>query len=198
MRHLRAFAVLVLALTFIAGGAYAAKPLSFYAGAGFNKCINDNAPSGSIGLMGGLIYQLKAPFAVGGEVGYMLLGKETNSVSGLFGANYESKATWSTIPVTAQGYYLFPASGSALPYVTAGLGFYATKIKVEYSGNYEGYSVGQSVSNTNTDIGLNLGGGAKFGGSDAGVKFGIDGRFHIIMTDVESTKVIAAAAKAYF
>lgn len=182
---------------FVVSGANAAgSPWSFYGGLGYGKALNDGAPGGSIGLQGGVIYTFpnSPQFGIGGEVGYLMLGKESRSECfGLAGCA-DADVTWSTIPITAQGYYFLQSKGSSAPYLTGGLGFYDTEVEVDV--NVAGFG-GGSASASETDLGLNFGGGVKMGKGD-GMKFGGDGRFALIMSDGESIKLITIMARIFF
>ncbi len=173
-------------------------PFTIYGGAGFGKAMNDGAPGGGLGLGGGIVYQFEnSPFAIGGDLGYIMLGKE--DWGGTFGgAEASAEITWSAIPFTAQGYYMIPVSGSVAPYLEAGAGFYNTRAKWKYSASYEGISIGQDETDSSTDMGINLGGGLKFGNPDAKMRFGADARYHIIMTEGESTGMVTVFGRVYF
>jgi hypothetical protein len=200
MRSLRSLMVAMLVLAVCAAGALAAeKPLSFYAGAGFSKMMNDGAPGGSVGFIGGLIYKMQGPFALGGETGFLMLGKNSVSYSGFLGmGDYSLESKLSCIPITGQAYYMIPTQGSTAPYLTGGIGFYNSRAKVTASGSYAGYGASSSDTASNTDFGINLGGGAKMGKGGGKVQFGADARFHIIMSDGDSGKLLALMARAYF
>lgn len=189
MKLLRITAAVLAVLILTAGGAAAQeKPLYFYGGLGYAKALNDGAPGGSIGFHGGLIYRMQnSPLAIGGEVGYLMLGKEEEG---------DFEATWSTIPITGQVYYVIPTEGTMMPFLTGGLGFYNTKVEADYTGPLG--DLFPSVETSNTDLGINLGAGFKMGSPDSAVQFGADGRFHIIMTEDESTNVVTLMGRVYF
>lgn len=165
-----------------------AEGLSFYGGAGFSKVLNDGAPDGSIGITGGVMFPLSSVenLSIGGELGYLMLGKVEES-SGFFG---DLEVTWSMIPITGQVWYEVPTAGSVTPLLTGGAGFYMTRVKVEF--------MGMSESDSETDFGINFGGGLKFGDPDASMKFGADARFHLVMTEEESTKLLTLMARVFF
>jgi len=162
-------------------------PFTIYGGAGFGKWMEDNAPDGGVGFGAGIIYPFQnSPFAIGADLGYQMLG----SYDGVYGLVDEvAEIKLSVIPVTAQGYYMIPVSGSVAPYLGAGVGFYNMRTKVEYKVDLP---LLQEFDDTysSTDMGINLGGGLKFGGADSKMKFGADARFHIIMTEDESTNLV--------
>ncbi|RPH56489.1 MAG: porin family protein [Acidobacteria bacterium] len=190
MRSPFAIAVVCIGLVLLVGSVQAQeKPLTLYGGLGYAKSMNDDAPGGSIGIQGGMIYRLQdKPFALGGEFGYLMLGSDDVD-GGLFFP--DSEVTLSTIPLTGQAYFLIPSEGMA-PYLTGGLGFYVTKYDIDFE-----ESDTFDTDDSNTDLGINLGGGLMFGDPSQSVRFGADARLHIIMTEDESTNVIALMARIF-
>lgn len=172
-------------------------PFTIYGQVGYGKIMEDNAPDGGIGFGGGIIYPFaNSPFAVGAELGYDMLGKE--SFEGIMGVG-SGEWTFSTIPVTAQAYYIIPTSGSVGGYLDAGAGFYNFRVKTKAEadlGEFGDYSIDET--NSETDLGVNLGGGLKFGGADSNMKFGADAKFHIIMTEGESTNMVTVFGRIFF
>ncbi len=175
MRKLVSFAIVVLtiplALSLAAPVAHADGNLHVFAGLGFGKAFEDGAASGGIGVGAGLMHQFtNSQLAIGGEAAWLDLGDNV-----------------STFPVTGQVYYLFPSSGSTGGYVDAGAGLYSTSVDIEG---------GDSVSDS--DLGINAGGGVKFGNPERSIRFGVDGKFHIIMSEGESTKVGTTFFRIFF
>lgn len=172
----------VAIVTLLAPGASAQSNMTAFGELGFAKLMEDGAPGGSIGFGGGIIYPLpNRPFAVGGEVAYLLLGSESN-------------IDFSEIQITGQGYYMFPEQPSMQPYLEAGAGFYNSRS----SGEIEIPGLPSvDVDESETDLGINFGGGIKFGKADSKVKFGADGKWHVIFAD-DSANMITLMARAFF
>jgi hypothetical protein len=175
------------------------KPYLIHAGLGYCKVLNDGAPDGSIGLQAGMIYRIPSSpkVGIGAEIGYLMLGSVSVSESDYYGNYRNVDVKWSAIPVNAEIFY-FPQLKGPTPILMAGLGLYPIKVKADASASIGGYSGAASASTTNTDLGINLGGGFLFGESRSTMRFGFDARFHIIMTDVESTNMITAMGRIYF
>jgi hypothetical protein len=195
MRHLPIALLLILALVCAPASASAQeKPYLVHFGLGFAKATNTNAPDGSVGLQAGMIYRIPSSpkVGIGAEIGYVMLGSNTLTLYDGFNS-YEEEYKWSTVPVTAQVYF-FPQLRGPTPVLTAGVGFYS--LKIEASAASGGYSA--SASATDTKLGLNFGGGFLFGSSRSSMRFGIDARYHMIMTDVETTNVICGLGRLYF
>lgn len=190
----------VLALAAVVPTQAAAElPFTIYGGAGFGKWMEDGAPDGGIGIGAGIIYPFEnSPFAIGGELGYQMLGSYDYSYSGAV-ADASAEVKFSAIPVTAQGYYMIPVQGSVAPYVDLGLGFYSMRWKYDFEAGVEGLgSIGLDDTQSETDLGINLGGGLMFGEPDAKLRFGADLKYHIVMTENESTSIITAFGRVYF
>lgn len=197
MQRLSVVLVVLLVLALLPVGAQAQdKPYLVHGGLGFVKALNDEAPSGSIGLHGGVIYRLQnAPqVGLGGELGYFLLGTESvNFYDGL--TVVEADAKWSAVPITGQFYY-FLQPGVSTPYLTGGLGLYM--FKVDYDISIPGYGSLFSGDISETDFGVNAGVGMLFGTPRQPIRFGLDGRFHIVMTEEESTNIVAVMGRIFF
>ena len=189
----------VLALAaFLPTPSHAELPFTIYGQAGFGKIMEDGAPDGGIGFGAGIIYPFaNSPFAIGAELGYDMLGKFDESIS-VGQASASAEVTSSVIPVTAQAYYMIPTSGSVGGYLDAGAGFYNVRAKWEYKAEYAGFEIGDSETDSSTEMGINLGGGLKFGAPEKSMKFGVDAKFHIIMTEGESTNMVTAFGRIYF
>lgn len=194
MRALTILAALALLLLCVQPG-QAESQLTFYGGLGYGKILNDGAPDGSIGITGGVMYPLSnmENVSIGGEVGYLMLGKVDDSVCGPYGC-FGGNLTWAVIPITGQAWYAVPTEGSMTPLLTAGLGLYMSRVKAEVTTPFG--SADDTTSDT--DFGLNFGGGLKFGDPEANIKFGGDARFHLVMTEGDSLKVITLMAKIFF
>ena len=200
MRHLPFVLLVVVALLSQPVTAVAQeKPYLIHAGLGYAKALNDGAPGGSIGLEAGMIYRIPSSprVGIGAEIGYLMLGSITNSLYDGYGSYYNETAKWSSIPVMAQIYY-FPQLKGPTPVLTVGLGLYPIKLNYSEEAGV-GTAYGQYATDaTKTDLGLNFGGGFLFGTSRSSMRFGIDARFHLVMTDVESTNLITAMGRIYF
>jgi opacity protein-like surface antigen len=194
-----AIALVMMALLALPAMAGEMKP-QFFVGAGFGKWLEDGAPGGSVGFQGGVLFKVHPQFAVGGELGYQMLGK--NSVQESYGGYYaEVESKYSVIPVTAQGYWLIPVEGTMQPMISVGLGVYNFRWKADVKTNVPGVGSlleGIGGDDSETKAGFNFGAGVRFGEPTAKIKYGVDGKFHIISTEGESTNVIQIMARAYF
>ena len=199
MRSIPIVLLVVLALVLPPATASAAeKPYLVHFGVGFSKALTDGAPGGSVGLQAGLIYRLQQTpqVGIGGEIGYMMLGSNTNTVyDGVISA--EETAKWSTVPITGQIYYFVHPSMST-PFLTAGLGMYQFRLNYDASASGFGNSYAISADVSETDFGLNVGAGMLFGTSRNQIRFGADARLHMIMTEGDATNVIAILGRLYF
>jgi hypothetical protein len=156
----------------------AAAPITWFSELGYGKITNNGAPDGSIGFGVGLMYQFPTSnWGLGAEACYQNLGSVEAGTE---------EASFSTIPVTVQLNHMFPSAGTTSLYLGAGTGFYSTSVEVG------------DVDASNTDLGLNFGGGLKFGSATSTLKFGVDGKYHIIMTEGESTNMISLFGRIFF
>jgi len=197
MQRLSVVLVVLLALALIPAGVEAKpKPYLVHGGLGFVKALNDGAPGGSIGLQGGVLYRLEQSpeIGIGGELGYFLLG--TESVDFYDGFELiEAAAKWSAIPITGQFYYFLQPTAST-PYLTGGVGPYM--FEVDYDFSAPGYGTFLSGDISETDFGVNAGVGMMFGDGQKPLRFGIDGRFPIVLTEEESTNIVAVMGRVFF
>lgn len=120
---------------------------------------------------GGIQYAYDSRWLFVGELGY-LAGSE--DFQGL-GVNVDSDA----ISVDANAHYLFPLSTNEkfTPYVLGGLGF----VRASFSSTV----LGVSSSASNTDVGLNIGGGARW---QAGDRWGVRPELKILIADNSSVR----------
>jgi hypothetical protein len=167
--------------------------MTFYAGAGYAKWLEDGAPDGGLAVGGGLIYELAdMPLAIGGEVQYLMLGS-VEGTTPVTGGTATLKVTTSTIPITGQVYYMTPAGETSDFYGTAGFGVYMMRAKMELTAP----GISQESTGDETEMGMNVGGGMIFGDDTASMKFGFDAKFHLIFAD-ETTNMISAVGKILF
>lgn len=193
---------LVIACLLLAAGAGTASadrlPFWLYGNLGYGKMLEDGAPDGGIGFGAGILYPLQdLPIALGGELGYVMLGSEEESFDE-FGVSGKIEASFSTIPITGQAYYLIPSGDALNLYGTAGLGLYNLRWKVEASGAFDDFGTSFSESDSETKFGINFGAGTRFGQSDRPMNFGFDIRYHIVMTEEESTNVLTLMGRLYY
>ena len=196
--------VVVLTLVVLAVGsasiASAKLPFLVYGQVGYGKLMEDNAPNGSIGFGGGIIYKVpsKPVVGLGAEVSYVMVGKEDETV-GDGEVSVTGEVSLAVIPITGQVYYFMPTEGTTDPYVTGGFGVYMSRAKVKVSANLGQFgSYSTEETDSSSDFGFNLGGGVKFGKDDAKLGFGADARYHVIMTDNDSTSMITLFGRVYF
>ncbi len=193
--------VSVVLMAFVVSTASAKLPFTVFGEVGFGKLMEDGAPGGSVGFGAGLIYKVPSTpvLGIGADLGYVMLGKDSESAEFGGGVGGSIEAKWSVIPVTAQVYYLFPSKSSMGGYLDGGAGFYNTRVKVSGTadlGGFGSYSVDDTSSDTN--FGVNFGGGLKFGQADKKMAFGVDGKFHVIMTEGNSTNMLTVFGRLFF
>lgn len=188
--------VVVLALAILPAGAIAQsqKPYMIHGGLGYCAALNEGAPDGSVGLHGGIIYRLEGTpeVGIGGEFGYYMLGSTSYTETDGFNF-FEVEAKWTTYPILGELYY-FVSPKISTPYLVGGVGVYNLKINVEAATNV----ATASLSGSDTNFGVNGGLGFLFGSPRSQLRFGADGRFHVIMTEGESTQVIAIMGRIFF
>jgi hypothetical protein len=186
-----------LALPAVAG---AAEKPQFFVGAGYGKWIETGAPGGSVGFEGGVLFKVHPQIAVGGELGYQMLGK--NSVTENFEGYYATaESKYSLIPVTGQVYWMIPVQGTMQPMLTFGLGLYNFRWSGSVTSNVpfsQGLLGGFGASDSETKAGFNFGGGLKFGDPNAKMRYGVNAKYHIVSTEGKSTNVIQIMGRVYF
>lgn len=189
LKVLVALSVVMGMATVAAASPDSQKPLCFHGGLGFGKMMEDGAPGGSVGFGLGLIYQKPAStWGFGLDTGYLMLGSTE-----LTGQGAAGDETWdmsfNVLPVTTQIYKQFGNPQSTRFYVDGGLGLYNVSSSIDIPG-------GSSDSESNTDFGLNGGLGARFGSPDAKLTFGLDMKYHNVMSD-ESLGLFTALGRLY-
>lgn len=121
-------------------------------------------------LGGGIQYGLGPRLLFAGELAYFTGGEDFNG----FGVNVDS----SIIGVNANAHYLFPMKNPKFtPYALGGLGFLRASAKAS------GFGVSSSASDTS--IGLNIGGGARWA---AGENWGIRPELKFWIGDGDNTQ----------
>jgi opacity protein-like surface antigen len=137
----------------------------------------DKGASEALGYVGGLSGGGGTTFGAGyarvvnsrllviGEVGYMTLGGGYGAYQNILGG---SSVDASGIEFGANAHYLFPLKSNSkfTPYALGGLGVIHTSVSVNV--NVSGQSFGGTGGNTN--VGLNIGGGARW---QAGKNWGV-------------------------
>ena len=173
-------------------------PFLLHGSLGFGKMLEDNAPSGGIGLGAGIIYPLEgSQIAIGGDIGFQMLGSSDETYMD-YGGTVKATYKTSTIPITAQAYYMFPYTETLTFYGDVGLGLYSVRGTADVEVSAGGYSVSSSTTSSDTKLGLNGGVGARFGDPNAQISFGADLKYHVIMTDVENTDVITIYGRIFY
>jgi hypothetical protein len=133
--------------------------------------------------LGGLIeYKPSAvPVNLRGEITYHRLGLKSDFFSGAGGFDdVDGNASM----LNFVGNVLFPfgdAASTARPYVIGGLGVY----RIKYSGDLPG---GNTLSRSDTDFGINIGGGFTFNLS--GFETFVEARFHSVFTEDSNTNFL--------
>jgi hypothetical protein len=177
-RGIMAIFVAVLVFSFASvAWAQDVRPYMIYGHIGYAKMLEDGAPDGSVGFGGGVAYMLPSmpSLAVGGEVSWLLLGSYDV---------FDETRKDSVIPVTGQVTYFIERGSSAVPFVTAGAGFYQ-------------YRVTDGETFTDGNGGINFGGGVKIE-TDKQVSYGAEARIHIVFTEDDSTNLLTVMGKVFF
>jgi opacity protein-like surface antigen len=125
---------------------------------------------GGLSLGGGIHYALNPRWVLDGELGYLSGGDDFATVFQGVGVNIESNA----ISVDLNAHYLFPqATNRAFtPYLLGGLGF------LHVSASTTVFGVSSEVSDT--EVGLNIGGGARW---QTGVNWGVRPELKVFVAD---------------
>jgi len=169
------FAVALLVLLFAVAGASAQTQIGLNAvGAKIGLIMPEDPIDNTIGF--------GAQLQLGHVIPQIALGAFVDFWSKSYGEKYGgagAEVSFTEIAVGAVGKYYFPASGNIKPYAGAGLALNFGRSKVEVAG-VPGLFPGYSESDTDTDIGIHLVGGAEMPLSPtidgfAEVKYAIDG-----------------------
>lgn len=132
------------------------------------------------------------PFALGLDLGYLGFGEKDLGLFDFGGTILSAKSKVSALQATAFG-RLNLSADAATPYLKAGAGLYRLKAEATVSDGISSASADESENK----LGFNLGGGMDFtvGGSS---RLGIEGLYHIIMTEGSSTQAVTLAARFGF
>lgn len=194
---MRNVAILALISTLLAPTVVVGSPLSVNCGVGYNKAVNDGAPDGAVGIHGSLLVKAQRNLSAGLELGYLDLG--TSHVV-LFGSAADAigSANVTQIPITAGLEYNLSPDGTIHPLLVGGVGLYVSQIDAKVTVLGQQGSLTFRDSTTETDLGFNVGSGIKFGRPSQTVRFGADARFHLALTEGESTRMVNVMGRLYF
>jgi opacity protein-like surface antigen len=171
MKSLLKLSALALVATLLFAGQASAEGMSWSLYGGMSNPTGEGSPDGSFAARANLLYQATPVIGVGGELGYHKFGSEDVDFGG--GPVEVSSSMWQFTPtVKAQS-----ITGSIRPYGIGGLGMYSFRVSVD------------GTSESDTNFGFNLGGGAEFGTGPT--TFGVEARWHSISTEGESTDMIS-------
>lgn len=177
---------LLIAATAQAQGTSGSSGRPFKLGGAFGATIplGDFSDGADLGYhLGGLIeYKPQSvPINLRGEITYHRNGLKNDFFNDIPGAgNVDGNA--SIISFVANAFFPFgDAASTARPYAIGGLGVY----RVKFSGDV---SNGTELSRSNTDFGINVGGGFTFNLS--GFETFIEARFHSVFTNDRNTNFI--------
>ncbi|MGH7724902.1 MAG: outer membrane beta-barrel protein [Candidatus Eiseniibacteriota bacterium] len=173
---------LVAAVLFAApASAQTTTPMSWSLYAGYANPTGELSPGGSFAFRANGFYNLSPVMGIGAEAGYHALG----SITELEDAGIEN--SWSAIQFTpevrARG-----VTGNIRPYGMVGFGVYNLRGSMD-DGTTE-------VSDNTTEMGFNFGGGVTFG--QGPTTFGLEARWHSIMTEGDATDVVGFMAGVNF
>jgi opacity protein-like surface antigen len=151
-----------LALFLVLAGASTATAQQLASGqaeaVGFGGGVTDG---GGLTVGGGIHYAYDSRWLFAGELGYLTGGNDFETVLPGVGVDFESKA----ISVDLNAHYLFPQSTNHAftPYLLVGLGVLRASASTTV--------FGVSTSASDTEAGLNIGGGTRWqGGANWGVR----------------------------
>lgn len=142
-------------------------------GAAFIGGVTDG---GGFTFGGGLHYVYDARWMFVGELGYLTGGDDFNGVVQGVGVGVES----SGISIDLNAHYLFPPQASSqglTPYLLVGLGI--------LRGSASTTVFGTTTSVSDTDAGLNIGGGARW---QAGLNWGVQPELKVFVSDNSSVR----------
>ncbi len=175
MRGLGTVALVALAMLLLcAGPAGAQASLAGSIYAGYARSVDSDAPNGSVGFRGNVFVMPDPVLGLGAEVGYHMLGEKDN---------VSEKAWQVTGQLIARG-----VVGSVRPYATAGLGVYDISQSLEHS----------DLTVSESKFGFNLGGGVQFKPSPGPIGFGVEARWHDVLTEGTSTNLLTVMAGITF
>lgn len=161
----------------------AERPLRFGAMTGISLPMGDFGDAANTGwhLTGFGEYRLNNfPATLRGELGYHSFGSTRVS-----GGGFSSESSVSMIPITVSAVYVLPSETQRRFHLMGGLGLYRTSVDFEFSDG----SGSVSGDDSNTDFGINIGGGVSF---PLGERIDVVGeaRFHSIFTEGSSSNMI--------
>ncbi len=170
-----------------------------HGGLGVGKLLEIGAPGGGFGLAAGVLYRpSRGPLAAGLDLGYFLLGEKGETIYAPECADSIAATTGlSIIPVAAQLYYNFPERGRTGGFLEIGAGMYNLRSSVDPERPPTGPSC-SAPSDSRTRFGIQFGSGFLFGNPGARTALGIEGRFHLILTEGKSTNVLTVLAKILY
>lgn len=178
----KALVVAVFALL-VASSAFAANTSTVGVNVGTSIPLGDLSDAAGIGFhVGGeYCYMMNEQFGVGGDLAYHKLGsKDVTTILGSVSSEF------SMIQYGAHGKYMFPATGDVKPYLKVGIGLYSSTAKAEASG-------GGSAESSDTNFGLNFGGGADWKINDK-MGWGLNGAYHYISSEGDAATMITLSA----
>jgi hypothetical protein len=203
MRKLAFSAIVVLTAALAASPALGQMSGMVFGGLGYGKLVEQDEPEGSVGFSGGFIVPLgTSSAAIGLEGHYIILGENERTWRFNNDTIGRAEVKRSSIPITAQLYYFIPRGGGAGAYLDAGAGVYYTRTNakgtlIDDDGNDA--AIVREQADTETDAGVNVGGGLRFGGAEDGsIGLGIDAKYHIIFQDERETDMVSLFGRIFF
>lgn len=178
MKSLLKLSAFALVATLVCSSSAMAKDMSWSIYGGMSNPTGETSPDAGFGVRANGFYMATPVIGVGAEVGYHKFGTMDLDFGGGVTGELSSNVWQFTPAVKAQG-----VTGTVRPYGIGGLGMYNMKGTLSYS------DATPEESESNTDFGFNLGAGAEFGTGPT--TFGVEARWHSIMTEVESTDMLS-------
>jgi opacity protein-like surface antigen len=192
MRKMK-LALLVAALAASASVAHAGS-FTFGVGGGVASPSGTFSDEVKLGFGGNVYgdYWLAPNYAIGADVDGSFLSGKDDFITSLKTTSYpDPKATATLIGFGVHGVLAFPMESSVHPYLTAGLGMYNTKFKIENAGPTV------DTDKSDTKFGFHGGGGVDFKAGET-MMYGLDVKYHSVQTEGESTGYITAGLHLTF
>jgi hypothetical protein len=176
------------------------RPMWGYGGVGFARALNEEMPGGSIAAHVGFLHRLTSDpaYAVGGEAQWLNLGSSTRSRTIGDTHGLKNDYSYTVVPVTFQISYI-PSPSPENPHVagTLGAGIYSVKQVWENRRNSGMPSLPAKEVTNDAVPGFNAGGGVVYGSKKAALRFGLEARFHFVLTEDRSLSIVTLLGRLY-
>jgi opacity protein-like surface antigen len=137
-------------------------------------------------------YWLAPNYSIGADIDGSFFNGKDDYITSLKTTSYpDPKATATLIGFGVHGMLAFPMEGSVHPFLTAGVGMYNGKFKVEDAGPTKNFDT------SDTKFGFHGGGGVDFKAGET-MMYGLDVKYHNVQTEGDATGYITAGLHLTF